>query len=75
MNTFDSLPLIKYLKKNKKILTINTKLHLLNQISNTLIYLRDSKVLYNNLSPKNIKLKKGLQIKLFNMKNAFHQDI
>jgi hypothetical protein len=41
----------------------------------TLKYLRDNNIVFLNLSPKNIFLKRGLTAKMVNFTNAYHKDL
>jgi hypothetical protein len=52
-------------------MSIYTKLNLLSQICLIIKYLRDYCIVYNNLRPQNIKIKKGI-VKILNFSNSFH---
>jgi hypothetical protein len=43
-----------------------------NQISLTLKYLRDNSIVFHNLTPSQIAIKKGFKLKLFGFRNSFH---
>jgi hypothetical protein len=38
-------------------------------------YIKDNCILYHNLRPLNIKIKKGMIVKLTNFTNSFHENI
>jgi serine/threonine protein kinase len=56
-------------------MSFQTKLALLTIIIRTLRYLRDCGVVYNNLRPSTIFVKKGLIPKLSDFTNAYHESV
>jgi serine/threonine protein kinase len=56
-------------------MSLQTKIHIFYQIALTLKYLRDFKIIYFNLRPTNIAIKKGITVKIFDFTNAYHHSI
>jgi len=70
-NLVNSIKYSRYIESNKKTISIYTKIGILIQIVLTLRYLKNSGTVYFNLHPKNIYMKKGLLVKLFNFTNSY----
>jgi serine/threonine protein kinase len=56
-------------------MTIFTKLHLIHQLSLIIKYLTSNKIVYHNLNPKNLFVRKGLCVKATDFTNAYHCEI
>jgi len=64
-----------YFQKNQTTISIFTKLHLMHQISLIVRFLTLKGVVYHNLDPKNLYIKKGLIVKCTDLSNAYHSEI
>lgn len=59
------------MEKNKESISIFTKLALMQQLTTFLRYIRDLNLVYQNLLPRNIFIKKALVLKATNFSNVF----
>lgn len=61
----------KFLKVNKNICSPLTKISILFQISTGLIFLRDNNIVYHNLKPEKVFLRRGMMVKMHDLTNAY----
>lgn len=65
----------KFISKNLCTVSIYTKLYLLNQISNIIRTLRNNNIVFHNIIPKRIAIKKNLIVNIFDFSNSYCKNL
>jgi hypothetical protein len=71
-NLYKAVSYDHFLRSNQVTISLFTLINILLQIALTLRYLRNCEVIYFNLCPSKIKLKRGQLIKFYDFTNSNH---